>query len=120
MNNTSFELPSLLCFPGNVTFSCFDPDLNHTHVTPARWTTSDPVSALATAVVMLVFTLVSVPCNLLIVFVMLKKKLYKLPAHILLLNLALNGLVIGFSYMPIHVVTAFAGEFVFGPNDVIR
>lgn len=113
-NNTS------ICSPGNVTYSCFDDDLNSTHVTAARWTTSDPDSALATAVVLLVFMLVAIPCNLLIIVTMLWKRLYRQPAHFLLLNLAVNDFLMSVTYIPINLISALAREFIFGGNDVTR
>ena len=104
----------------SVFYSCFDDDLNSTHVTPERWQTTDRGSGLATAVVLLVFMVIGVPCNLLIIVSMLWKKLYRQPAHILLLNLAINDLLMCVTYIPINIVSAFAGEFIFGTNDVTR
>ena len=115
-DNVSFEL----CAPGNISYSCFDDDLNGTHVTPERWQTPDKESGLATGIILLVFMAIGVPCNLLIIVCMLWKKLYHQPAHILLLSLAINDLLMCVTYIPINITSALAGEFIFGSNDVVR
>lgn len=103
-----------------VTYSCYDDDLNATGVTRERWVTTDREGGLATAIVLIVYVLLGLPLNLLIICSMLWKKLYVLPAHILLLNLALNDLLMCAYYLPINIVSGIAGEFIFGGNDVTR
>lgn len=104
----------------SVFYSCFDDNLNSSGVTAGRWQTPDRDSGTATAVVLLVFMVVGLPCNLLIIVSMLWKRLYQQPAHILLLNLAINDLLMCVTYLPINITSAFAGEFIFGSNDVVR
>ncbi len=111
---------NVICFAGNVTYSCFDDDLNSTHVTPQRWMTSDEQSGMATAIVLLIYVLIGLPLNLFIVVSMLWKKLYRQPAHILLLNLALNEFFMCATYLPINIISGFAGEYIFGSNDIQR
>ena len=101
-------------------YSCYDDNLSSAHVTPSRWQTPDKDSGIATATVLLVFMVLGVPSNLLIIVSILWKKMYKLPAHILLLNLALNDLLMCSTYIPINIVSALAGEFVFGGSDLVR
>ena len=114
------SLPNIICYGGNVTYSCFDDDLDSEFVTPGRWTTYDPDSGLATAIFFLVYMVIGLPCNLFIMVSMIWKKLYRQPAHILLLNLALNDFLMCATFIPINVISGFAGEFIFGSNDVTR
>ena len=101
-------------------YSCNDDNLNSTGVTDVRWRTTTPNSALATAVVLLIFMVIAIPANLFILVMMVWKKLYHQPTHILLFNLALNDLLMSSTYLPINFISAIAGEFIFGGDDVTR
>lgn len=109
-----------ICSSGNFDYSCFDDDLNYTGVTRARWVSSSTDTATATASILLLYLLIGLPCNFMIIVGILWKKLYYEPVHILLLNLALNDLLMCMTYIPINIISGFAGEFIFGANDVTR
>lgn len=78
------------------------------------------VAALATGVLILLFFLVGVPSNLVVIISILKKRLYRLPTHILLLNLAISDLLVCLFVMPFTIIAAFAGGYIFGSSDYIR
>lgn len=104
----------------SIFYSCFDDDLSSTGITPARWQTPDSNSSLATAIVLLIYLLLGIPSSLFIIIGIVWKKLYRQPTHVLLLSLALNDLLMCTTYIPINIVSAFAGEFIFGGTDVTR
>lgn len=104
----------------DIFYSCNDENLSSTEVTPERWKTTTPGSATAIAVVLLIFMLVSIPANTLIIVVMIWKKLYRQPTHILLLNLTINDLLHSVTYMLLNFISAVTGEFIFGNSDVTR
>lgn len=118
MNDSSIS--EAICNSGNFGYSCFDEDLNHTGVTSVRWVSSTPNTATATASILLLYFIIGLPCNLFIILTILWKKLYHEPVHILLLNLALNDLLLCVTYIPINIISGFAGEFIFGGDDVTR
>ena len=117
MDNTSHPE---FCSPGGISYSCYDSDLNPDNVTAARWQTSDRESGLGTGVILLLYMLVGVPFNMLVIVKMLWKRLYRQPAHVLMLNLAVSDLLMCVLYLPINITSALAGEFIFGSNDVMR
>ena len=67
-------------------------------------------------VVLLCWFTIELPCG----WYNTAKKIYKQPAHILLLSLSLSDSVLLLIYVPQGVVTGFAGEFVFGSSDDLR
>ena len=115
MENFTFEF-SIVDF----LYSCNDENLNTSHVTSVRWQTTTPNSALATATVLFIYMVIGIPSNLLIIVSILWKKLYRQPTHILLLNLAINDLLMCCTYILINCVSAVSGEFIFGSNDITR
>ena len=113
-NNLTFNRTS------SVFYSCFDEDLSSTEVTPERWTTPDSESSLATGIVLLIYIILGIPLSLFLIISILYKKLYKQPTHIVFLALIFNDLFICLTYIPINIISAFAGEFIFGNDDVTR
>lgn len=101
-------------------YSCFDDDVTGYELTPARWQTPDSESSLATGIVLLIYVMLGIPSCLLIIIGILWQKLYRHPTHILLMSLALNDLIMCVTYIPINIISAFAGEFIFGDNDLTR
>ncbi len=101
-------------------FSCHDQDISSDELTPLRWISPDPQSSLATGIVLLIYTVIGVPMILFIIIVILYKKLYKQPTHIVFLALAFNDLFMCLTYFPFNIISAFAGEFIFGSDDLTR
>ena len=104
----------------SVFYSCFDDDLSDTEVTLERWTTPDPQSSLTTGIVLLIYLVLGIPFSLFLIISILWRQLYKQPIHIVFMALATNDLFVCLTYFPINVISAFAGEFIFGTNDVTR
>lgn len=97
--------------------------LSSNSVTIHYWDSSGDatkVSALTTAAITLCFIFLGLPSNLVIIAAILKKRLYKQPTYILLLNLAIVDFLLCLLVMPFPVMSGFAGEFFFGANDRIR
>lgn len=101
-------------------YICDNPSRNS--VTPEYWTPPSEFrdGSLATGVVMLLFCLIGLPSNFIIIVIILKQKLYKLPTHILLLNLVISDFLLCLLYMPFTVIASFAGSYIFGSSDYTR
>ena len=112
-NSSSASFPQYICFAEN---------LSRNSVTPEYWTPPSEFRdvSLATGVVMLLFCLIGLPSNFIIIVSILKQKLYKLPTHILLLNLVISDFLLCFLYMPFTVIASFAGSYIFGSSDYTR
>ncbi len=108
------------CSSGRFNLSCFDSNLDSSSVTPIRWQSSTPDTATATAVILLLFVTLGIPCNMFVIATILYKKLYHEPLHIIMLNLVINDIIMCLTYMPLNIVSGFAGEFIFGASDVVR
>jgi len=105
----------------SILYSCFDGNLSSTGVTPERWTsTTEFRNSIASAISLLIFFILGVSLNVLIVTAILWKKMYKQPAHIILLALVLVELFVCFTFYPMSIVSEFQSEFIFGSNDVTR
>ncbi len=103
-------------------YSCADGvGLSEDSVTVDYWT-SEPHSdtSLASAVVALCFILLGLPSNLLIIFGIIRQRLYTQPTYILLLNLAVSDLLVCLCVLPFTVISGFSREFILGSNDKIR
>ena len=72
------------------------------------------------AVVLTTFLVIGAFLNLAVIVSIVKKKLFSQPTFLLLLNLSVTDFLFCATVMPFHVVTGFAGEFVFGSSDLVR
>ena len=113
----------LIMAKGN--FSCVSTDLSSDSVTAIVWSLKehgkghvDNVNTVA-AFSMLFLTL-GLPWNLLVLATILKKRLYRQPAVLLLFNLALTDFLVCLLVFPFSIASGIAGEFVFGGSDKIR
>ncbi len=77
-------------------------------------------TSLASAVVALCFILLGLPSNFLIIFGVIRQRLYTQPTYILLLNLAVSDLLVCLCVLPFTVISGFSREFILGSNDKIR
>ena len=102
--------------------SCLDATLDRNRASPQIWESpqSDQIAPLVNAIFVSIFLIIGFPSNLLIINSILKKKLYREPTHILLLNLAVSDLLLCVLVMPFTIIAGIAREFVFGSSDFIR
>ena len=108
----------------NDTFSCITSDLNPDAVTDKEfWSLRESVALGGPAIAFfesLIF-FVAVGWNLFIVITyILKYKLLKEPANVFLFSLAITDILICVMVVPFTIVSAAAGEFLIGNNDVGR
>ena len=89
-------------------------------VTSEVWIVEDRTSGLVIAVFLLLFLVIGLPWNLLVVFTIVKQKLYTQPTIILLLNLVITDLILLVFHLPLLMVTGFYGEYILGGSDKIR
>ncbi len=91
-------------------------------VTPERWLIIPQFRAatLTMAAFLILFMVVGIPWNLLLIVVIIKKRLFKQPAILLLLNQAVTNLLLCLIAMPLSIIPAIAGEFIFGNSDYAR
>lgn len=98
--------------------SCLDPTLPSADF----WESSqdEQIAPLVNAIFVAIFLIIGLPSNLLIISSILRKKLYREPTHILLLNLAVSDLFLCILVMPFIIIAGIAREFIFGSSDFIR
>ena len=104
----------------SVQFACSN--YSQDSATPWLWFIS-PYSKVATLTVsgfLILFMLIGIPWNLLLFVIIIKKHLFKQPAILLLLNLAITNLLLCMIVMPMIIIPALAGEFIFGSSDYAR
>ena len=68
----------------------------------------------------IIFMLIGIPWNVLLIVVILKKRLFKQPAILLLLNLATTNLLFCIIIMPMIIAPTMAHEYIFGKSDYVR
>ena len=90
-------------------------------VTLWLWSISPQYRAanLTLSAFLILFMLIGIPWNLLLIVIIIKKRLFKKPAVLLLLNLAVTNLLLCVA-MPMMIIPALAGEFIFGQSDYAR
>ena len=71
-------------------------------------------------VIVSIFALIGVPWNFVVIAVILKKRIFKQPAVLLFLNLAIADLLLCVLVMPFNAIFALSGEFSFGETDHVR
>lgn len=76
-----------------------------------HWAVEHKTGGKVTAAFLLLLVAAGLPWNLLVLVIILKKKLYKQPTIMLLLNLAVADLLYIFLVMPIQAVTGLTGEY---------
>lgn len=103
-------------------YSCFDKNLSHHQVTLEYWMVSPRLQPLgfATGSVMLLFLVIGLPSNIMIITMILLKKLFRQPTHLLLLSLACADLLLCLLVIPVIAISGFAGGFVLGSSDSSR
>ena len=90
-------------------------------LTPHLWLAGEfRPAALSLGIVLCLFVGIGVPWNLIVICIIVKKRLFKQPAILLLFNLAVTDFLFCAVVMPINLVTAIAGEFIFGSSDYAR
>ena len=92
------------------------------NTTPEMWLLGDSYrnSGLVLAVFKTVFILLGLPCNVLLLVVIIKEHLYHQPTIILLMNLAIADLLIIVLVFPLEITIGIAGEYIFGSSDYVR
>lgn len=106
-------------------YSCLDGNISKNSTTPEYWEShsineSFQVGSIAIGVVLLVIFLIGLPGNTILIISMIQKRFYKDPTHILLLNLAISDLLVCLLVLPLTIITAFSGGYIFGDNDYTR
>lgn len=105
--------------------NCFTDDLNRNTVTPEYWETHTinedfKNGAILTGVILLVLAIVGLPSNILVMYSIIKRNLYKEPTHMLLFNLAISDFLLCLLVMPSTIIADFSGGYIFGDSDYIR
>ena len=92
-----------------------------------NWTYPDPEAdnafgiRITMAVFLIAFVAIAMPCNILVIGTIIKKRLFKQPTVLLFLNLLLTTVVFCIVHLiPFGIVTAIAGEFILGNTDYAR
>ena len=106
-------------------FSCLDKNLSREDVTQEYWSLSvlgeqHTSSAFGMSVVLTLMFVIGVTWNLIVIATIIKKRLFKIPSVLLLLNLAVTDLLFCLLVMTFSIVTGFAGEYIFGKSDYMR
>lgn len=81
---------------------------------------SESVAGSVISIIAILLLLVGLPWNTLLIVIIIKKHLYKQPAVMLMLNLAIANLLTGLFVLPFNVIVGFTGEYAFGDNDHAR
>ena len=104
----------------SVEFSCSN--FSNDNVTSWLWSISPyfRVATLTKSSFLILFMLIGIPWNLLLIVIIIKKHLFQQPAILLLLNLAVTNLLLCLLVMPMNIIPAIAGEFIFGSSDYAR
>ena len=111
----------------NFTFSCLT-DINSTSLSNFGWLVDNPLdpgfdnagNGYAISVIATLLFLLAVPWNLLVIAAIIKKKLYKQPIIMLMLNLTITNLLVALLVMPFNIIAGFKGEYAFGKTDQVR
>ena len=81
---------------------------------------SEGAAGVVTSVICLLLMLVGLPWNALVIAIIIKKHLYKQPALMVMLNLAIANFLTLLLVVPFNIVVGFTGEYSFGDNDQVR
>ena len=98
---------------------------NNTDIT-RNWSYPDPSDHNASSVRIMMsvfltfFGVIAILCNVLVIGIIIKKRLFKQPTILLFLNLLITNLFFCIAHLPFAIVTSTAGEFIFGSTDSIR
>ena len=84
------------------------------------WTLYVPLYGIISASILLFYFCIGLPLNFLVGGIMLAKKLYKEPTHIILLSVVLTDSIFLLTVIPQGIVIGFSGEFIFGSSDQMR
>ena len=105
---------------GMENFSCMSSSTNS--VTTSYWKLKgeDAFDGYVTAIFFLLFILFGLPWNVLVLVTVVKKKLYRQPSILLLLNLIVTDIAFLVIPVPSLMVTGFAGEYIMGNTDWLR
>ena len=108
-----------------VNFSCSDPNLSRDSLTDIVWRIasegpSHENGVVIMAAIMIVFLIIAIPWNIVVMIAVVKKKLYREPAFVLLLNLIVADLLVYLFVMPFNIYSALAKEFTLGSTDYTR
>ena len=106
-------------------FSCSDPRLSRDNVTEEAWTINSSGkyhdnSVIAVAALQVLYLLIGIPWNTVVVLVILKKKYYKEPTYVILLNMVIADLFVCVICLPFGIATALLQEFNIGSSDYVR
>jgi len=102
-------------------YSCLDDRLFQSQVTAEFWSNPDEsTEAYTTAVFTLIFLVIGLPSNIIIIASIIWLRLFKEPAHILLLNLAISDLLYCVLVMPFTIIAGITGEYTLGNNNYTR
>ena len=101
-------------------FACSN--FSQNNVTPSLWSISSyfRVATLTMSSFLILFMLIGIPWNLVLIIIIIKKRLFKQPAILLLLNLAVTNFLLCLLVMPMQIIPGLAGEFIFGNSDYAR
>jgi len=103
-----------------VSFSVFCSNASSDFISFDYWTLYRASYGITSASFLLFYFLLGLPLNFLVGGIMLAKKLYKQPTHILLLSLILSDSILLMTIVPQGIVAGYSGEFIFGTSDHVR
>ena len=76
---------------------------------------------IATSVLLALFVVIAILCNVLVIWDIAKKRLYRQPTFLIFLNLLIGSMLFCITHLiPFALVTSIAGEFILGSTDFIR
>ncbi len=105
-------------------FSCFSVNLSHTSVTDQAWVPlpeRSKVTIYSISSILLLFSIVGIPMNVLILLVLIRQKFYKEPSSFLLFNLVFVDFLNCIIYIPYLLVPGLqGGAYTLGTSDFDR
>ena len=109
----------------NISIVNCEVNVSHEFLTEEFWNTASinevyRAIGITIGTIMLFFFLLGVPGNGLIIFSIIRNRLYEQPTLLLLLNLALVDFMTSIIILPPIIITGIAGEYIFGGSDYIR
>ena len=103
-----------------VSFDVFCSNASSDFTSNDYWTLYVPRYGIISASIQLFYFCLGLPLNFLVGGILLAKKLYKEPTHIILLSLVLSDSIFLLTVIPQGIVIGFSGEFIFGSSDEMR
>ena len=116
-NSVKFVMDNI---SGSIGFNDFCSNASSDSISYSNWTLYKPNFGVVSASFLLFYFLLGLPLNVLVGGVILVKKLYRKPTHILLLSLIFSDSIFLVTFVSQGIVIGFSGEFILGCSDQMR